>query len=117
MGSAVRAKCECGYDNEFLIGGGMKTFETNCHFPCLCRVCKSVVSANLLQTPLTCPECGSPSITPYDQAELCQTVGEMEVATWNLNGDRQLKLTDGSHYCPSCNSFRLSFEDTGLCWD
>jgi hypothetical protein len=27
MGSAVRAKCECGYDEEFLIGGGMESFE------------------------------------------------------------------------------------------
>jgi len=30
MGSAVRAKCGCGYDQEFLIGGGMETFESDC---------------------------------------------------------------------------------------
>ena len=119
MGSSVKAKCECGYDQEFLIGGGMATFETDCLFPCLCRVCKAIVSANLLEKPPACPECKSPAITPYDHEDLCQKKGKQEVTSWNLDGSngRQLMLTDGSCYCPSCDSFRLVFEDSGLCWD
>ena len=119
MGSAVKAKCECGDAPEFLIGGGMATFETHCLFPCLCRVCKTIVSANLLQTPLACPECKSLAITPYDQEDLCQKKGEQEVTSWNLNGSdgRQLRLTNGTYYCPSCDSFRLVFEASGICWD
>ena len=104
MGSSVKAKCECGYDQEFLIGGGMETFETHCLFPCLCRACKTIVSANLLEKPLACPECKSLAITPYDQEDLCQTKGEQEVASWNLNGSngRQLRLTDGSYFVSQC---------------
>ena len=119
MGSAIRAKCECGYDQEFPIGGGMSNFQELCLFPCLCRGCKSIVPANLLQKPLACPECKDQRITPYDQGELCKQEGRSEVASWTLGGQygRELKLTDGAYYCPSCNSFRLTFEDTGLCWD
>jgi hypothetical protein len=62
MGSEVRAKCECGYDERFLIGGGMSNFDELCLFPCLCRVCKRIVPANLLQKPLACPECQNQDI-------------------------------------------------------
>jgi Zn finger protein HypA/HybF involved in hydrogenase expression len=117
MGSSVRAKCECGYDEEFLIGGGMETFETHCLFPCHCRDCKGIVSANLLQKPLNCPECEGPAIMAYDHDDLRQMKGQKEVASWNLKGLKELKLTDGAYYCPLCHSFRLSFEDAGLCWD
>lgn len=119
MGSAIRAKCECGYDQEFLIGGGMSNFEELCLFPCLCRECKAIVSANLLQNPLACPECESKVITPYGQGELCQKGGKKEVASWKLGGNesKRLSLTDGAYYCPPCNSFGLTFEDSGFCWD
>ena len=30
---------------------------------------------------------------------------------------RELKLTDAAYYCPSCDSFRLRFVGTGICWD
>ena len=119
MGSSVRAKCECGFQEDFLIGGGMATFKTHCLFPCLCRNCKTIVSSNLLQKPPICPDCESKSITPYDHSELCERKGTKVVAYWRLGTtrDKRVILTDGAYYCPSCDSYRLNFEDSGLCWD
>lgn len=119
MGSSVKASCKCGYEQEFAIGGGMMSFQELCWFPCLCRGCKRIVQANLLQTPLTCPECKSGNIAPYDQPDLCQQQGSNVVTSWNLTDEigREVKLTDGVYYCPACDSYHLIFEDSGLCWD
>jgi hypothetical protein len=48
MGLAVRAKCECGYDQEFQIGGGMSSFQELCLFPV------SVGDARALSRPTSC---------------------------------------------------------------
>ena len=119
MGSAVQAKCECGYEEEFMIGGGMTTFHKLCLFPCLCRDCQQIVQANLLDTPAICPECKGVTVEPYDQEELCEQRGGEHVASWSPEGPlgRELGLTDGEYYCPSCDTFRLRFQDTGICWD
>jgi hypothetical protein len=64
MGSAVRATCECGYDQVFPIGGGMRNVQELCWFPCLGPGCNSIVQTNLEQKPLTCPDCKDQRITP-----------------------------------------------------
>jgi len=119
MGSAVQANCECGYEQEFAIGGGMGNFHELCLFPCLCRDCKCIVSVNLLSKPGSCPNCQGDSIVPYDDEQLCEKRGDETVASWSLDEElgRELVLTGGIYYCPACDSFRLRFRDSGLCWD
>jgi Zn finger protein HypA/HybF involved in hydrogenase expression len=97
----------------------MATFHELCAFPCLCRDCKRIVDANLLDAPASCPDCKNANVVPYDHEELCEDRGEVTVTSWSLDEHlgRELVLTDGTYYCPSCDSFRLRFEDTGLCWD
>ncbi len=119
MGSAVRAQCECGYKQEFMIGGGRMTFRELCCFPCLCQDCKRIVTANLFDQPPICPDCDSTNVVSYDQKQLVENQGSKDVATWCMGEElgRELKLADGLYYCPECDSFRLRFEDSGLCWD
>jgi hypothetical protein len=119
MGSSVEARCECGYQATFLIGGGMTNFEECCSFPCLCRGCNQIVAANLLEPEPTCPECRAQNIVPYDQPELIEKEGSEVTASWSLRTphDRELKLTNGRYYCPYCDTHRLTFEDGGILWD
>ena len=119
MGSEVIAKCECGYEQGFMIGGGMATFRELCAFPCLCRDCKSIIPVNLLDVPISCPHCKGDRVVPYDDEELCEQRGDETVTSWSLGGqnERGLVLTDGTYYCPSCDSFRLKFKNSGLSWD
>ena len=119
MGSAVRATCKCGYDETFMIGGGMRDFTTVCWFPALCRACSRIVPVNLLSNRPKCPECGSVRIAPYDQDELAEETGNQVVVEWSMKEQigRDLRLTNGRYYCPSCDSFDLTFADAGICWD
>ena len=106
MGSSVRASCDCGYEHEFLIGGGMTSFHELCSFPCLCRDCQRVVQANLFQSPLSCPKCKGGNIVAYDEEELCEQQGVNEVTSWATVAQlgRDVSLTDGCYYCPSCKA-------------
>lgn len=119
MGSSVKAHCECGYEESFLIGGGIMNCDTLCLFPCLCRKCVKIVDANLLQARLACPKCKSRKIVPYDQAELCEQQGSSIVTSWNVKEPigREVRLTDGRYYCPSCSTYRLQFVEGATIWD
>jgi hypothetical protein len=103
MGSSVTATCTCGFTGEYLIGGGMEDFETTCCFPCLCETCNTVVEANLLSTPLQCPDCKGLAVVPYDDPSLVGLIGERREVDWNLGGElgRRLILTDGTYRCPN----------------
>lgn len=118
MGSFVRATCECGYEHEFAIGGGMRDFLEVCLFPCLCRDCKRIVQVNLLDTPLSCSNCRSHNVVPYDHDELCEEQGLSDITSWSVERvGRELRLTDGRYHCPACASFRLRFQEGNICWD
>ena len=119
MGSAVKATCKCGYEETFMIGGGMQNFHTFCAFPVLCKKCKAIVTANLLAQPLCCPACESSEIVPYDDKELRKRKGRHCVAEWGIKEQlgRKLQLTDGLYYCPNCDSFDLTFTQGDICWD
>ena len=43
MGSLVVAKCQCGFNKSFSLGGGMDNHLTFCAFPCYCYDCKSLI--------------------------------------------------------------------------
>jgi hypothetical protein len=119
MGSTVIARCKCGYEKRFFIGGGMGDFTTRCSFPSLCKDCKTIVDVNLLGKPPECSACGSAHVVPYDSEEVVERRGDQVVADWNMEDKlgRRLELTDGLYYCPLCDSFNLSFTDAGILFD
>ena len=119
MGSAVIAICECGYMAESAIGGGMATFKEICYFPVYCEVCLELVEANLLAKPVKCPACEGSRVIPYDNVKLIGEIGENEIESWNMEEDlgRELVLTDGTYFCPSCEEFKLRFKHGMVNWD
>ena len=119
MGSQVKAACKYGYEENFMIGGGMQNFQTFCAFPALCKKCNRIVSANLLRNPPECPKCHSTDVVAYDQSERRKRKGRHAVAAWNVEEQlgRKLELTDGRYFRPACNSFDLGFRETGFHWD
>ena len=119
MGSAVIAICDCGVNEEILIGGGMMNFTTTCYFPCCCENCNEVVQVNLLSKKMRCPKCRSQKVTPCDDPKIVDKLGNKTIAEWNMQGKigRELILSDGSYWCPKCKKPNLRFEDGGMCWD
>jgi hypothetical protein len=51
--------------------------------------------------------------------KLIGEIGENEIESWNMEEDlgRELILTDGTYFCPSCEEFKLRFKPGMLCWD
>ncbi len=119
VGLSVKARCECGYEKEFLIGGGMFSSNELCLFPCLCRSCDRIVTGNLFAAQLTCPECEKETVVPYDDQSLVELRSHHIVVFWRTKHKlgRILELTNGKYYCPTCCSYRLTFEKGDICWD
>jgi hypothetical protein len=67
-----------------------------------------------------CPDCRTPGLIPYDDARLIGTVGDREVADWNIQDDlgRELVLTNGTYKCARCGEMSLTFNDeNAVLWD
>lgn len=112
MGTEALALCDCGLRASSLIGGGFSNFHETCLFPAFCRGCHQVVEVNLLQPPLSCPECGGREVTPYTDPSLAKGDGKDEMITWGEHN-----LTSGHYQCPACGEFTLRFIPSGLLWD
>ena len=67
MGSSVRAKCQCGFNQSFSLGGGMDNHLTFCGFPCYCYDCKSLYTDNLYNDKLECDNCHSNKCSSFDE--------------------------------------------------
>ena len=124
MGSAITARCKCGFESDsILVGGGMRNFKTVCHMPGVCRNCNRFVVANYLAKRPRCPECGK-KITFYNDPSLQASEGESEdqdkrtIFEWNVPPPhKSILLTDTRYYCPKCGRMDLRFEDGGILWD
>jgi hypothetical protein len=116
LGTVLLAKCACGFEVETTVGAGRFTHRTICNFPCMCKRCQNMVTANLLASPPVCPDCGSTDIVPYDQPELIGALGPLTQASWSVRDSlgRDLVLTNGRYRCPKCADMSLSFSATGL---
>lgn len=120
MGIQIKARCNCGVNTDVRIGGGMMDFTTTCHFPCLCNTCHTIVQANLLAKNLQCAKCQSYDLLPYDDPQLIGTLGNRNLAEWNMQDSlgRELVLTDGTYKCPKCGKMSLIFnDDSAVLWD
>lgn len=111
MGTGLTVHCDCGFEAKTAVGGARSNYRTTCPFPCLCKGCRNLVTANLLAKPPACPDCGSTDIVPYDQPELIGTRGTATVASCSMQYElgRNLVLTDGLYCCPKCESMSLRF--------
>ena len=119
MGSTVMAKCKCGFEGVYLIGGGMMPETDTAFFPAFCPTCKEIVVVDFNSDAAACPECENRQVMPYDDDQLVVERGPTIVAQWLATGDaeRSLTLTNGRYYCPSCRTFGLTFEHEGTLWD
>lgn len=119
MGSSVQANCPCGYEASSLIGGGMRTFQTQCSFPYLCRACAKLVTCNALSRSPKCPDCKSRNVIPYNDPLLCAAEGGENVCGWSPKGPDGpcYSLSNGQYYCPSCHQHTLVFSRGMLMWD
>lgn len=117
MGSIVKAQCGCGFEKEMYLGGGMRTFLTQCNFPFFCSACAIMFEGNILGNKVACPKCDATNSVPYNSDRLCLRKGQ-QVFEWNVAGDaeRRLELTDGDYLCPGCGRPNMTFVGVGY-WD
>lgn len=94
----------------------MATFMGLCAFPGYCAKCDRLVTVNLFDKPRRCPKKHRAEPVLYNDDALVGAVGNTVVASWNHDG-REMKLTDGSYFCPACHKVTLTFSDYGLMWD
>lgn len=119
-GSIVTAKCDnCGYDSGSLfLFGGKANFRTVCKFPAYCANKKTLILVNLIANKLESQSypCQSPVL--YTDPVMVKKPGINTVASWNLPElkNKEIMLTDGDYFCPTCGQFKLHFRQSGM-WD
>ena len=107
MGTILYAKCKCGYEKDNIyVGGGMSNFRTYNPFPHYCQDCKIMFEANLYDEQISCTECGSSNIVPYDDPSVCNT----DESIPRSRSTKVWVLTDGECLCPNCGEMTLKFE-------
>jgi hypothetical protein len=84
-------------------------------FPILCRSCGTLEETDVLKMPISCPRCHGSDVVPYDSAETIGETGTDEVAGVSTRKKlfRDLVLTDGTYFCPSCQRMEMRFENRG----
>jgi hypothetical protein len=114
MGHMISAACGCGYTAKDLrIGGGMHDFTTNCFHPALCEIGSHIVTVNLKQDPLSCPDGHNDAPKPYTSSpELIGIPGDDHVSDWQGR-----KLSNGTYRCPECNQFNMRFSRPHIFFD
>ena len=116
MGSSFTAKCErCDLEAYGSIGGGMSDFKTFSAWPCFCRSCNNITTANTLAEPLVCLECKSTEVTIYDDSLSIEGPPNRRESSVSW-GSRRLDTTR-SYLCPHCASFAVVFRHGGMSWD
>ena len=66
---------------------------------------------------VSCPQCDTSSVVPYDDPSLALTCGVVdEIFSWNTADrlGRDFQLYDGVYFCPSCSESGLRFSVISL---
>ena len=117
MGSALNAKCPCGFSSEDLaVGGGMMNFQTYCGAPALCEACADMLVVNYLDDQPACPMCKG-AIMFYNAPRLRRKLrrgspGTPLIFSWTLEKG-SFKLPDTEYRCPRCGKVKMRFFDLG----
>ena len=117
MGQILQLSCSCGGQMKTPFGPKMPPPKV-CFFPFYCRACKGMSSLDVDAEILICQHCGSRDVIPYGSPETVGSIGERIVLQV---GPRErlaevLNITDGTYWCPACESFGLSLRSCGH-WD
>lgn len=128
MGCIVTMKCHCGYAAKAAIGSGKRDCETRSLFPHYCFKC-GVVSVNLREAPIACPDCDNQNVVRY--GEICERstprvlgfpLKKRMTEVWRPAGfvtqpfgliasqGYDYRLSEGDHFCPGCQQFSLSID-------
>src|SRR6185312_15670819 len=104
MGSSFIAKCQsCDLEANGSIGGGMESFKTFAAWPCLCKSCKNITTANTLVAPMVCLRCKSSNVTIYDDPTLSIS-GPDDQEQPDICWDKLRLDTSRFYLCPRCES-------------
>jgi predicted nucleic-acid-binding Zn-ribbon protein len=71
MGQICIAQCNCGFNVEVTVGGGMRDFEKRSYFPHYCSRC-GLVSVNVCNRSIECPKCGGKDVIAYGDKSITQ---------------------------------------------
>ncbi len=114
MGHVISASCTCGYSEESLsIGAGMLDHTTVCRHPAYCAAGRHVVTVNLFEQPLTCPEGCAGTPLPYCNTPSLQIKrGKGRVSDWD-----GLTINTGLYKCPRCEAYSLQFHEQHALFD
>lgn len=116
MGCSAIASCPCGYESPpLMIGCGMSS-DRDCLFPAYCIDGGHLITVNLFDIPLQCPDGHRAEPILYDTDTLTKERGKNVVVEWEHDG-RPLRLTDGRYLCPACHNGTLTFSDGSILWD
>lgn len=117
MGSSFTARCKnCDLRASGLIGGGLTDFQTFAAWPCLCRSCGDITTANTLAESLTCIGCDSSKVTLYDDT-LSLNDGPLDRPGSDIRWMKMGLDTSRAYLCPRCGSYAVEFQAGSRNWD
>lgn len=127
MGSIAEAVCICGFSRKCTFGGTMSSFMEDGRFPYWCHRC-GLVSANVQNLPIICPECEASDIIQYGTNDDEQQPGYsvlilirfLLTRTWPKGvvsipkgtaaiSDWPRRVPMEFNLCPSCRKMTLKF--------
>lgn len=107
MGQILIANCKkCGFQKEFLFGGGMRNFKTVCNVPAINKSTGEFAVENILKKDKL-----TGSFTFYNEPELYVGNPETEELQWC-----DVVLKENDNLCPYCKEFTIVFNVMG-CFD
>jgi hypothetical protein len=111
MGKIVHGECECGYSNDFTVGGARSQPKGWSRFPVLCRSCGKASDNDLDDAEATCHHCGGIDLLPYSDSSLSSEVGRGSIGPWSSDEKncKQLRFNEASYYCPRCKKMCMQF--------
>jgi hypothetical protein len=135
MGTEVIGKCKCGYEGSAGIGSSRAMHGKKFSFPCYCKDCHQITSADMLAETQTCRHCDSTSLVSYETKsikvpnELLEKLGsailhkrgyhlseeELSPTYCYVQNKTYVMLRWGNH-CPNCDGNELAFR-MGILYD
>jgi len=124
MGTTLEARCRCGYIESAMVASGRREHGKVFYYPHACEDCQSVVSVDILKSPMACPKCGGSNITSYGVE-----IKELPFGRWNLfkswlSGDTKrhaeqkkavYRKTSDSSYCYRTHTTYVIPTDPATC--
>jgi len=92
----------------------MINFDTECYVPARCDSCHDIISADIMNTPATCPQCDGGVTFIVEPLDSQTPTEEIPIDGWVLPDDRILVVDPGPYPCPRCDTMTLHLPVTGM---